>query len=877
MKNTHEHHPLNMLQQKRKSLIESNLMKTGLEAKSSDFMEQNARLLDDYFHESFEKSMVGPKMGISRNPYSIIALGGYGRQEQCVHSDVDILFLFEKSIPEEAEGLIREIIYPLWDTGMIVGHATRTVEECIELAESDIEVLTSLLDARFVCGMSFLYSKLAERLQKKLILKQPDKLASMLIERNRERHKYFGDSSYLLEPNLKEGQGGLRDYHTLLWIARIKADVKQPRDLEYYGCLSHDEFQSMSESLSFIWYVRNHLHLLAGRKYDQLHFEHQEKLADKLNFKKHNGQQPVELFLGKLHEKMDFIKQQHNIFLYELENARKKRRRLKGKSGTQGIEVVKEMLEFTSSEAIVGNPELLIKIFRESARMQLPLSVEAKRLVRHFLYLADEEFRTSPSVLKSFEQILMLPAPEFNALNEMLNTGILEKFIPEFKEIVNRIQYDEYHLYPVDKHLLHTVRTIKKFGTVEDPTRDILCGEIYTELGAERKKRLLWAALLHDIGKGVSDGSHSEKGAEMARRILAEKDYAVEDIETVSFLVQEHLLLIKTATRRDIRDEETAVFCARKIKDIERLKMLYLLTVADSMSTGPKAWNDWTSVLLSSFFFNILNVLEKGELATVEAVEIVEEKKDGVRSVSKIPPQELEPLFGVMPPRYLLYTKAKAIAEHVGLYRKLGSADFVWEISKSYDSDTRTVAICAKDRPGLFSKIAGVFTLNSINILDAQIYTWKNNIALDVFKVNPPPDQVFEDEKWERAGKHLEAALSGQLDLDAELSRKISDYGFEKPKTGEKPHRVIVDNKSSGFFTIIEVFTHDFPGLLFSVTNALFRCNLDVWVAKIATNIDQVVDVFYVRDFQGQKADSPEQEAAVRSAIEKVLDVRGQR
>jgi len=873
MKNIYEH-TSNMLQQKRKSLTETNLLKAGPEAKSSEFMEQNARLLDDYFHESFEKSMVGPKMGISRNPYSIIALGGYGRQEQCLHSDVDILFLFEKNIPEEAEGLIREIIYPLWDTGMAVGHATRTVEECIELAESDIEVLTSLLDARFVCGMSFLYSKLTERLQKKLVLKQSDKLASMLIERNRERHKYFGDSSYLLEPNLKEGQGGLRDYHTVLWIARIKADVKQPRDLEYYGCLSHDEFQTMAESLSFIWYVRNHLHLLVGRKYDQLHFEHQEKLADKLNFKKKNGQQPVELFLGKLHEKMDFIKQQHNIFLYELENSKKKRRKLKGKSGTEGIEVVREMLEFASSEAIVGKPELLIKIFRESARMKLPLSVQAKRLVRHFLYLADEKFRTSASVINAFEQILTLPAPEFSALNEMLNTGLLEKFIPEFKEIVNRIQYDEYHLYPVDKHLLYTVRMLKKFGTLEDPTRDILCGEIYTDLG-ERKKWLLWAALLHDIGKGISDGGHSEKGAETARRILAEKGYSAEDIETAAFLVQEHLLLIKTATRRDIRDEETAVFCARKIKDIERLKMLYLLTVADSMSTGPKAWNDWTCVLLNGLFFNILNVLEKGELASNEAVEIVEKKKEAVRESGCMSGEELELLFSVMPRRYLLYTKPKSVTEHIRLYKKLGSRDFVWEIAKSYSSDTRTVTICAKDRPGLFSKIAGVFTLNSINILDAQIYTWKNNIALDVFKVDPPPDQVFEDEKWERAGKHLEAALSGQLDMSAELSRKMSDYGFAKPKTGEKPHRIIVDNKSSTFFTIIEVFTHDFPGLLFSVTNALFRCNLDVWIAKIATNIDQVVDVFYVRDFQGQKANSPEQEAAITSSIEKVLEIRG--
>ncbi|MDM8525932.1 [protein-PII] uridylyltransferase [Desulfococcaceae bacterium HSG8] len=866
-----------ILQDKRKKLTEKYL-----NGEAADFLEQNTRLLDDYFRESFEKSTVGLKMVMDKIPYAIIALGGYGREEQCVHSDVDILFLFEKKVPSVAEELIREVIYPLWDIGLDVGHATRSLDECVSLAGKEIEVLTSVLDARFICGISLLYSKLTETLRDKVLLKRSDKLVESLIERNRERHRYFGDSTYLLEPNLKEGQGGLRDYHTLLWIARIRANVRQPRDLEYYGCLSHDEYNMLRKALSFIWHVRNRLHQKVGRKYDQLHFEHQESLAHDMGFEKINGQRSVEIFLGKLHAQMSFIKQKHLMSLYELENAKKQKRKKKitEKSRTEGLIIKKGMLSFASPEDILNNPELLIKIFEESARSKFPLSSEAKRLVKDFIELVDDEFRSSASAVKAFERILVTPAPEFNVLNEMLNTGFLVRFIPEFSEIVNRIQYDEYHLYPVDRHSLRTVQTLKTFGSPDDSEKESLCTELYKEISGKKpgiptKKQilLLWGALLHDIGKGQPGGDHSQKGLKFVQSILEEKGYRPEDIETVLFLVREHLLLCKAATRRDINDEETAIFCARKIKTIDQLQMLYLLAAADSMSTGPKAWNDWTSTLLRDLFLKIMSILKNGELATSEAVEIVEKKKADILSSSGDPEdkQQLERLFHTMSPRYLLNTRSDEILDHIGLYKNLGDRHFIWNISRNPDLNARSVTICAKDSPGLFSKISGVFTLNNINILNARVCTWRNNIALDTFEVKPPPDPIFEDEKWERTARDLQSALSGESDLEAALGKKMADYGFSRPRTSERPHRIVVDNQSSSFFTIIEVFTYDFPGLLFGVTDALFKCKLDVWFAQIATNVDQVVDIFYIRDFDGQKVDSPEQVAIIKTSVENVL------
>ncbi|HUT43828.1 MAG TPA: [protein-PII] uridylyltransferase, partial [Desulfobacterales bacterium] len=836
------------------------------------FLKEHSQIIDEYLQTGFENSMVGPSMDLAKNPYAFIALGGYGRQEQCVHSDVDLLFLFKQSVPGEAESLIREIVYPLWDIGLDVGYATRSIKECLSLSGKDFEVLTSLLDARFICGMSPLYSELMQQLREKIIKKDRKKIIDRLVESSKERHIRYGDSTYRLEPNLKEGQGGLRDYHVLLWLARIEFKLKQPRDLEYYGRLSHEEFKDLTEALSFIWNVRNRLHLLAGRKCDQLHFENQILLAEKFKFKKSNGQQPVERFLGRLHSRMDFIKQQHLMFLYELGYATKgKPRKLPEKySNIRGIEVIRDTLNFTSSEETLKAPSLLLKIFEESMRLKIPLSAEAKRMVREFGYLVDTDFRNLASNVKTFERILLTPAPTFNVLKEMLSTGFLVRFIPEFKWIVNRIQYDEYHLYPVDKHLLRTVQIIKNFASDDDAT-DPLCVDLYKEL--KNKKLLLWAALLHDIGKGDLAVDHSQGGATIAGKILSEKNFKLGDIETVSFLIEKHLYLIKIATRRDIHDEETAIFCARTIKDIDRLKMLYLITVADSMATGPKAWNDWMQTLHRDLFLKVLNVLEKGELASSEAVEVVEKKKYQVLSQESLPEskKDLEELFNVFSPRYLLYANTSQIKEDIRLYKSLGENDFVWSITKSDDANTRIVRICAKDRPGLFSSISGIFTLNNIDIIDAQIFTWRNQIALDIFNVKPPPEQLFEDERWERAEKNLQSALSGNLDPTKALGEKMAAYRSFKALGLLRPHRIVIDNDSSSFFTIVEVFTYDFPGLLFTITDALFKCKLDIWVAKIATKVDQVVDVFYVRDFHGQKVDSADQVAAIKDAIEKRL------
>jgi [protein-PII] uridylyltransferase len=854
----------------RKQALVAYFLKTG----DPDFLMQHAHLIDQYFCESFERSDVGPRMGLSRNPYAVIALGGFGRKEQCIYSDVDLLLLFDKRINDGTEKLVQEMIYPLWDIGFEVGYATRSLNDCLQLAQEDIEVLTAMLDSRFICGMSNLYADLMERLREKILLKHPHKIMKTLVERNRKRHEHFGDSTYLLEPNLKEGQGGLRDYHTMLWVARVKSSLIHPRDLEYSGYLSCEEYESMHQALEFIWKVRNYLHHLAGRKCDQLFFEYQIKLANILDFKRENGQEPVEVFMGKLHGRMECIKQIYLMFLRELgfgKNRKSRRALFRKKTQEAGLEVKRDMLGFSSGMDVFQFPELLIRIFEESARLKIPLNAEAKRIIKTFLHLIDDEFRARESAIRTFERILLNVTDEFSVLNEMLISGFLVRWIPEMSAVVNRIQYDEYHIYPVDKHSLRTVEILKSFSTVKGRQLDPLAGELYREI--KHRKILLWAALLHDIGKGVPQSDHSKRGADLVTTVLQRFGYKPAVIETVAFLVRHHLTLIKIATRRDINSEETAIFCARQIKDVQRLKMLYLLTVADSMATGPKAWNSWTAVLLRDLFLKVVNILENGELVSEEAVAIVQDKKNRILAnlQSEAEVMAVQSLMNAMSPRYLLYTSIEDMQEHIALYQRLNSHSFVWDIRKTSDAAARTVTICAPDCPGLFSKIAGVFTMNQLDILDAQVYTWKNNTALDIFTVTPPPDQIFEEERWQRVEKNMQEALAGRLDMADLIRREKERSSLERRGiTEQKPH-IVVDNQSSSFYTIVEVFSYDFPGLLYRITDTIFKANLNIWVAKIATHVDQVVDVFYVRDDEERKIEEPAQIAELKNAIEAVL------
>ncbi len=856
--------PARNLIRKRQDLIQK-FLRDG----QPDFLNSLARVLDEYMFTVYEKSITARKMVIAGQPFAVIALGGYGRKEQCIHSDIDLLILFKNAVPPEVEAFVQEIVYPLWDSRFEVGYAVRHMDECIDMAFERFDILTTVLDARFICGNSLIYSRFKEQFRHQLSTRYYKQTLDYLFEHGIKRLENFGDSTFLVTPDLKSGFGGLRDYHTLLWYAKIKSDIKERRDLEYYGFLSHFEYRTLNKTLNYIWRIRNWLHHITGRKCDTLHFEYQTEMADRLNYKNQGGRPDVEIFLGDLHEKMEFLKQINQITFEDIMTSSRIRKepvapRL---TKTSGLVIRKRRLYFANTVVILQHPELLLKIFLESGRRRIPLSIEARRVVSEFLHLVDDDIRKNPANIKIFKQILALSFWEFNVLNVMMSTGILERIIPEYKAIRNKIQYNHYHLFPVDKHSIRCVQVINSFRKPGTNVNTSLYASIYNEV---RNKNLLRiTALLHDIGKSDPTKEHSSTGAEIAVPVLERLGFNPVEAADAKFLIRHHLLLAKTATRRDVFDEETAVYTANKVGKIRLLRMLFLLTVADSMATGPKAWNEWTENLIKDLFLKTMRILKTGELASKKAQRLIQRKKEEVTALLGDIWQETDASkqLDALSKRYLLNMPAIHIADHIKLYQALGNRQFIWQISQEDDSDIRTISICGRERPGVYSKIAGVFFLNRINIIASQAYPLGDTHILDIFKVMAPSDRLFENEKWKKAEQDLTQALADDHFLDKVVDKIPSHITIASGRRPE-PNQVRIDNDTSSFFTIIEVLTYDFPGLLFTITNTLYRCGTNVNVAMVGSKVDQIMDIFYVRSLENdQKIQDPEKLKQIKTAI----------
>lgn len=836
------------------------------------FSKAYSGIMDQYFRQTHQNSTAGPRLFKKRVPFAVLAVGGYGREELDFHSDIDILILFGSKIPPLAKGLVEEFLYPLWDLGLDLGYGVRTIKDCLNLSKNDFEVLTSMMDARFICGDSPIYFSLMESLHKKIAAKKTVAISRWLEDSHHIRMETFGDASHLLEPNLKEGIGGLRDYHQILWHAKALFELRTPRDLEYHGKLSHREYESLERNLEFIWRVRNRLHQLAGRKNDRLSFEFQEDIAQWMGYHDKGNFLAVEQFMGQLHRTMTSIKNLNRSF----SNAHLPK--LNGASGKtdrhqppwEGLNIQNGEIQFDSATAIVSKPSLLMHVFEQVARSDHPLSMETERLVREFLFLMDDKFRESVSMGECFLNILN-SKQAFKALDKMFELGFLEAFIPEFSRIRDRVQFDAYHIFPVGRHSLETLRHLKTLGK----GKDILLVDIFSDL--PDPEPLFLAGLFHDMGKFGKN--HAQKGADIVATILKRLNYPDLETEQTLFLIRHHLLLVKTATRRDLNDEKVIIQCARTVGNVDRLKMLYVLAWADARATGPRAWNTWMANLIQELFFKILNIFLGEELATRDASLKVQETllkiKGAFPSLTEI---ERNILFSAMSPRYLLNCEPSLIIHHVKMLKTLrkdrendGSPSFVLEIKENEMESCVDITFISRDRPGIFSKMAGVLAINHVNVLAANIYTWSDGTAVDIFKATPHHDPRRAREIWEKVEKDMLAVLQGDLPLEERIREKSQPSILNPDYRPSHPPEIRVDNRASDFFTLIEVFADDRIGLLYKITSAIFELGLDIRVAKIATKGDQVADVFYVRDLEGQKVEDKNGSRMIVEALNKKL------
>lgn len=836
------------------------------------FSEAYTEIIDQYFRQSHQNSEIGRLLFKERKSFAVLAVGGYGRKELDFHSDIDILILFSSKIPSRAKKLVEEFLYPLWDLGLDLGYGVRTVKDCLTLSRNDFEVMTSMMDARFICGDSPMYLSLMETLHNKIAKKKAVEISRWLEESHKIRMESFGDASHLLEPNLKEGLGGLRDYHQVLWHAKALFELRVPRDLEYHGKLSHKEYENLRKNLKFLWAVRNRLHQLAGRKNDRLNFEYQEDIARWLGYKDKGSFLAVEQFMGKLHRVMTSIKNVNRAFAkahlpFQRDFTKKAQNIIPIR---EGLIIENGEIRFASATVILSDPFLLMDVFDQLTQSEFILSVETERLIGEFLFLVDDKFRSSKRMGECFRKILNSDKA-FETLDKMFELGFLEAYLPEFSEIRDRVQFDAYHIFPVGRHSLETLKQLKRLGG----GKDILLVDIFSDL--PDPEPLFLAGLLHDIGKRSKN--HAQKGAEIAETILKRLNYPETETEQALFLIKHHVLLVETATRRDLADEKAIVQCARTIGDIDKLKMLYVLAWADARATGPRAWNTWMANLIQELFFKILNMLLGEELATRDASERVQDTLLQVRkALPELTDEARDKLFSAMSPRYLLNVAPKDIIHHVQMLKTL------WEQQKDEEAQQIAVEIkenemescvditfMSKDQPGIFSQMAGVLAINQINVVAANIYTWGDGTVVDIFKATPHSDRRRALEVWKKVQKDAEDVFRGNLSLDDRIKEKAKPSILDTEyKPSHKP-KILVNNRASDFFTLIEVFADDRVGLLYDITRTLFELGLDIRIAKIATKVDQVADVFYVRDLEGQKVEDENETERIIETLNKKL------
>lgn len=805
-------------------------------------------------------------------PVGLAAVGGFGRGELNLHSDVDLLFIYPPKLKPEMERLAEQVLYPLWDLRLDVGHAARTIPECLSLAAQDFSVLVSMLTARTIAGSPELIDLLGRKLAGSLKSKRArQSFLDQVEEADEERQNKFGHTPNLLEPNLKEGEGGLRDIHAVTWLGLGCFGVRTLTGLVELGLLTDDEVAFMGEAREFLWRVRNHLHYLAKKHDDQLTFERQEQVARFLEYKDEGGITATELFMRDVYTRAHHLRNIRDM-VFERVHERLAPQPRKVVRAESGIVIKDNRLHFASTDRIEANPGLMMRIFTVSGRTGIKVSHQARLEVRDRLHLVNDEFRRDPRIRDDFFDVLIPRRLKPGAVFALHSSGLLIAYLPELAGVFQLPQNDAFHIFTVDTHLLRTVHLLHRLGQGRGPSE---AGRLVVDLmGQLKRPRVLYlAALLHDIGKGGGKG-HSERGVELAEPILERLAFSEEEARMVKFLILRHLLLMETALRRDIHDEKLLFSIARSVGDEERLGMLYLLTVADSLATGERAWSNWQSTLLIELYFRTLAQLTRDDIDYLGTPEWLEELKETVVGFleGKLDRDKVEAALENLPDQYLLSTRPKTMAEQIVLQEELGRKKMVFSVEEKEAEGYCQFTVITRRRRGVFGRMAGVLTLNGLNILGAQIHNRRDNISTLLFQTEFPADKYGMVQKWTRVGVDMERALSGRLALSVRVDQRLAQTRQVPNRAPRRPAEVEIDNTVSDFHTVVEVAATDRPGLLYDITRVFFELDLEIHIAKIYTRIDQIVDVFYVTDVDGQKSVDDKQLTELKGALGAILE-----
>jgi [protein-PII] uridylyltransferase len=820
-----------------------NQIAQGLPAHSSprEFLRQHSDMMDGLVRKAFQAA----RAKVPSPSVCLMAIGGYGRAELAPYSDIDLLLLYSPSNKNELSPLVEQILYPLWDLGLDVSCSSRSIDECLKMARSDVQVKTGLIDGRYLDGEYEFFRNLYGLFTKKVLHRRVQKFAEALAQDIHPRRQKYEDPAYVLEPNIKEGEGGLRDFQVGRWI--IRAKYKTDR---WDSILFPDHSRMLDKSIQFLWAIRNHLHLLSERRQDDLTFELQEKIAPLLGFPK--GTKGVEEMMRQYHLSARGISNFfHDILdraLFEPSAFRKIIFFFQRKRIDENFEIAHGELHLLDPVAFKKDPSQLMTLFQHCQAYQAKVDFRTEEAVMEALPFIDDRFRASQKVNQAFLSVLRRGKGADALLMKMHQLGFLPRYIPEFSDVEGKVHYDLYHVHPVD---IHSILAVEELGRLRDgyyqkdyPLLTSLIREI------EKPDILFLTTLLHDIGKG-REGDHALIGAEMTKQVGERMGLTSEEKELMEFLISRHLFILETAFRRDLHDEQAILRFANETGNPVRLKMLYLLTFADIKAVGPEAWTSWKNSLLMELFLKTSHFFEKGE----EPQAFLERGKTIAQLWQSLPRETLSRYAEHLPDRYLSTYSSGEISCHIKMAQSLDKE--VLLVGWSPEEEVRArVTICTKDRYGLFSKIAGSMFLNRLNILEAQVHTWGNGVALDTFYVEDPTGEI--ERRLQQFKKDLKEILSGKISLKLLLSQREESGWIQKKVIPKVPGEAKVNNRDSDFYTIIEITGEDRLGVLYEITQALTDCGCDIHFARISTLGNRVVDVFYVQDEWGEKIVEPE-------------------
>ncbi len=804
---------------------------------------------------------------------TLVAVGGYGRGQMAPYSDIDLLFLTPWKQTAWGEQVIETMLHVLWDLGLKVGHSVRSLDDMVRMAKADLTVRTALLETRFVWGDQPLYEEATVRFRKEIVAGTARAFTAEKLAERDVRHKKMGDSRYVVEPNLKEGKGGLRDLHTLYWIGKYAYQVESVGELVDKGLLTAAELRQFRRAENFLWAVRINLHDIAGRAEERLTFDVQRELSVRLRYTERAGMSAVERFMRHYFLMARTVGDLTGLFLAHLDESfakanwvpvfTRRPRKLNGFTLRRGL------IGVPNDGFFRDDPVRLVEMFALADSQKLAIHPQAMRQAGRDAGLIDERIRRDAKANALFMDILSSRDDPETVLRWMNEAGVFGRFVPDFGRVVAQMQYDMYHHYTVDEHTIRAIGLVARIEAGVLAEDHPLATAIIKQLVSRRVLRV--AVLLHDIAKGRG-GDHSELGADVAERLCPRLGLSPAETETVAWLVRYHLLMSATAFKRDLNDFKTILDFVETVASPERLRLLLILTVVDIRAVGPGVWNNWKGQLLRDLYDSAEEVLRLGHKQKGRS-ERIAAKQEGLAAALGWEPGRFGNYTRRFADSYWIAETPEALASNARMIDAADCALTPLSIDCIPDpaSGTTLVSIYAADHPGLFYRIAGAILLGGANILDARIHTTRDGQAIDNFVVADPLGRPFsEASQLARLKRQIEDVLTGKVRLADRLAAR--PLARRRAEVFRVEPNVLIDNAASNRYTVVEVNAADRPALLYSLTNALFQSRVTIHSAHIATYGERATDTFYLTDLTGQKI---EDGARLRTLEKRLLALAG--